>query len=61
MSVAEQNLTDRVTYDDLYRRWEQNAWQATAIDFSEDRKGWDALSRDAANVGDVDLLDVLLR
>ena len=44
MSVAEQNLTDRITYDDLYRRWEQNSWQATAIDFSEDRKGWEALT-----------------
>ncbi len=44
MSVAEQNLTDRITYDDLYRRWEQSNWQATAIDFSEDRKGWDALT-----------------
>ena len=44
MSVAEQNLTDRITYDDLYRRWEQNSWQATAIDFSEDRNGWDALT-----------------
>jgi 1,2-phenylacetyl-CoA epoxidase catalytic subunit len=44
MSVAEQNLTDRITYDDLYRRWEQSNWQATAIDFGEDRKGWDALT-----------------
>ena len=42
MSVAEANLTDRITYDDLYRRWEQNNWQATAIDFSQDRKGWEA-------------------
>ncbi len=51
MSVAEQNLTDRITYDDLYRRWEQNNWQATAIDFSEDRAGWEALTeiqRDSA-------------
>ncbi len=44
MSVAEHNLTDRITYDDLYRRWEQSHWSATAIDFSEDRNGWAALS-----------------
>ncbi len=44
MSVAEQNLTDRITYDDLYRRWEQSNWSATALDFSEDRTGWEALS-----------------
>jgi len=51
MSVAEQNLTDRITYDDLYRRWEQNNWQATAIDFSDDRAGWEGLTeiqRDSA-------------
>jgi len=44
MSVAEHNLTDRITYDDLYARWEQNNWSATAIDFSEDREGWKELS-----------------
>jgi 1,2-phenylacetyl-CoA epoxidase catalytic subunit len=44
MSVAEQNLTDRITYDDLYRRWEASNWSATAIDFSQDRVGWEALS-----------------
>jgi len=33
-----------ITYEDLYRRWEQNNWQAYSLDFSEDRKGWDALS-----------------
>ena len=44
MSVAEHNLTDRITYDDLYRRWEQSHWSATAIDFSEDRNGWAALT-----------------
>ena len=44
MSVAEHNLTDRITYDDLYRRWEQNNWSAYAIDFSRDRVGWDALT-----------------
>ena len=45
MSVAEQNLTDRITYDDLYRRWEQNNWSATEIDLSRDRSGWAGLSQ----------------
>ena len=44
MSVAEHNLTDRITYEDLYRRWEENNWSAMAIDMSRDRAGWDALS-----------------
>ncbi len=44
MSVAEQSLTDRITYDDLYRRWEQSNWSATAIDFSADREGWESLT-----------------
>ena len=33
-----------VTYEDLYHRWEQGGWSAYDIDFSEDRKGWEALS-----------------
>lgn len=44
MSVAEHNLTDRITYDDLYRRWEQSNWSATAIDFTQDKEGWHALT-----------------
>ena len=51
MSVAEQNLTDRITYEDLYRRWEQNNWSAMSIDLSQDKLGWDALTdiqRDSA-------------
>jgi hypothetical protein len=36
--------TEAITYDDLYRRWEEGNWKATAIDFSEDRKGWAGLS-----------------
>jgi hypothetical protein len=31
---------DRVTYEDLYRRWEQSNWRATEIDFSVDRVEW---------------------
>ena len=43
MSVAEQSI-DRITYEDLYRRWEQNNWSATGLDFSEDQAGWEALT-----------------
>ncbi len=44
MSVASQSLMDNVTYEDLYKRWEQGNWSAYDIDFSGDRKGWDGLS-----------------
>ena len=50
MSVAQKDgidprsFTDRITYEDLYRRWEQGNWKANEIDFSEDREGWEALS-----------------
>ncbi|MDX6580874.1 MAG: ribonucleoside-diphosphate reductase beta chain [Solirubrobacterales bacterium] len=47
MSVAQKDgikAAEGISYDDLYRRWEQSSWQATAIDFSQDRVGWAALS-----------------
>jgi ribonucleotide reductase beta subunit family protein with ferritin-like domain len=44
MSVAENNLTSRITYTDLYRRWEQNNWSVMDLDFSGDKEGWDGLS-----------------
>jgi 1,2-phenylacetyl-CoA epoxidase catalytic subunit len=44
MSVAEQNITERITYTDLYTRWEHNNWSAMDIDFSQDREGWDGLT-----------------
>jgi Ribonucleotide reductase, small chain/SCP-2 sterol transfer family len=31
---------DRVSYEDLYKRWEKGNWSATEIDFSEDRDEW---------------------
>jgi hypothetical protein len=34
----------QISYGDLYQRWEQSNWQATAIDFSADREGWEALT-----------------
>ena len=35
---------DQVSYEDLYARWERGNWSAAEIDFSKDRKGWDALT-----------------
>jgi hypothetical protein len=44
MSVAAQSLMDNVTYEDLYKRWEQGNWSAYDIDFSPDKEGWQGLS-----------------
>ena len=44
MSVAAQSLMENVTYEDLYKRWEQGNWSAYDIDFSADRQGWESLS-----------------
>lgn len=44
MSVASQNPMENITYEDLYRRWEQGNWSAYELDFSEDRRGWEGLS-----------------
>jgi hypothetical protein len=44
MSVASQSLMDNITYEDLYKRWEQGNWSAYDLDFSADRAGWEALS-----------------
>jgi hypothetical protein len=34
------SAVDKVSYEDLYRRWEKGNWSATEIDFSEDHKHW---------------------
>jgi hypothetical protein len=34
------NATEAITYEDLYRRWEQGNWSATEIDFGEDARQW---------------------
>jgi 1,2-phenylacetyl-CoA epoxidase catalytic subunit len=36
--------TDKITYEDLYRRWEEGNWRTSELDFSADRDGWAALS-----------------
>jgi 1,2-phenylacetyl-CoA epoxidase catalytic subunit len=42
--IDQRSFADQISYDDLYRRWEQGNWKATEIDFSEDREGWRSLS-----------------
>jgi Ribonucleotide reductase, small chain/SCP-2 sterol transfer family len=44
MSVASQRLMENVTYEDLYKRWEQGNWSAYDIDFSADAAGWAGLA-----------------
>jgi Ribonucleotide reductase, small chain len=44
MSVASQRLMESITYEDLYRRWEQGNWSAYEIEFEADREGWQGLS-----------------
>jgi Ribonucleotide reductase, small chain/SCP-2 sterol transfer family len=44
MSVASQRLMENVTYEDLYKRWEQGNWSAYDIDFTADVAGWAGLS-----------------
>ena len=31
---------DNITYEDLYRRWENGNWKATGIDFATDAAQW---------------------
>jgi hypothetical protein len=33
--------TAQITYDDLYARWEKGNWQATTIDFTQDKIDWE--------------------
>jgi putative sterol carrier protein len=33
--------TDKISYTDLYARWERGNWRATEIDFSTDRRQWE--------------------
>ena len=42
--IDQRSFADQISYEDLYARWEEGNWKATEIDFSEDRKGWEALS-----------------
>src|SRR5213080_2125087 len=40
MSAPASSVTDAVSYDDLYARWERGNWRATELDFSQDYKDW---------------------
>ncbi len=56
MSVAQKDGIDRsyadqITYEDLYKRWEQGNWSAYDLDLSKDGEGWESLTdlqRDSA-------------
>jgi Ribonucleotide reductase, small chain/SCP-2 sterol transfer family len=42
MAVTDAPLAaDKVSYEDLYQRWEKGNWSATEIDLSEDRRQWE--------------------
>jgi ribonucleotide reductase beta subunit family protein with ferritin-like domain len=34
------SVTDAISYDDLYARWERGNWRATEIDFAQDAIDW---------------------
>jgi hypothetical protein len=44
MPAATEPRTAEISYEDLYRRWEDGNWKATEIDFAADRAGWEALT-----------------
>lgn len=52
--MPEEDVTkpESISYEKLYRRWEENPWSATAIDFSVDKEHWrtklDDTQREAA-------------
>ena len=37
MADTATTATDRISYEDLYERWEKGNWSATALDFTRDR------------------------
>ena len=64
MSVAQKDgikAAEGISYDDLYRRWEQSNWQATRDRLRRGPRGLGRADRDPAPLGALDLLDVLLR
>lgn len=38
--MAVVSATERISYEDLYARWERGNWRATEIDFAVDREQW---------------------
>src|SRR5436309_14750890 len=39
-AAAQRKAVDSVSYQDLYRRWENGNWKATELDFSQDYTDW---------------------
>ena len=39
-ATAQRQAVDSVSYQDLYRRWENGNWKSTELDFSQDREDW---------------------
>src|SRR5436309_8144199 len=39
-ATAQRQAVDSVSYQDLYRRWENGNWKSTELDFSQDYKDW---------------------
>jgi len=39
-ALGEQLAVDKISYEDLYARWEKANWSAMEIDFSEDARQW---------------------
>src|SRR3982750_2160829 len=40
MAETATTAVDRISYADLYERWEKGNWSATALDFTQDRIDW---------------------
>src|SRR3954452_3087322 len=39
-ATAATAATDKISYPDLYARWEAGNWSATKLDFTQDRHDW---------------------
>lgn len=44
LNIIDQGLVHLPTYRELYYRWERQQWRAQDLDFSSDRKQWEAMS-----------------
>jgi putative sterol carrier protein len=40
MANTATTAVDRISYEDLYERWEKGNWRATELDFTQDRVDW---------------------
>jgi 1,2-phenylacetyl-CoA epoxidase catalytic subunit len=44
VTATQTSVAHQLSYEDLYRRWEDGNWSAMGLDFARDREGWAALS-----------------